>query len=158
MTFSGEMEETILVRNLRPDDLEAVIRVDAKNGGRRREEYFNVKLKQNLAETGVKISLAAEKDGLFVGFLLARLFYGEFGAPEPVAVLDTFGVHPDFRRQGIGSGLLRQLNQNLGGLGVNELRTEVNWDDQDLLTFFHDIGFQPAQRLCLNLDLTERRV
>ncbi len=157
MTFSGEMEETILVRNLRPDDLEAVIRVDAKNGGRRREEYFNVKLKQNLAETGVKISLAAEKDGLFVGFLLARLFYGEFGAPEPLAVLDAFGVHPDFRRQGVGSGLLRQLNQNLDGLGVNELRTEVSWDDQDLLAFFHDIGFRPAQRLCLNLDLTERR-
>ena len=151
------MEETVLVRNLRPNDLAAVIALDAKNSGRRRDEYFKLKLEQNLAETGVKISLAAEKDGIFVGFLLARLFYGEFGAPEPAAVLDTFGVHPEFRRQGVGSGLLRQLSQNLGGLGVNDLRTEVDWDDQTLLTFFHDKGFRPAQRLCLSLDLTERR-
>jgi ribosomal protein S18 acetylase RimI-like enzyme len=152
-----EQEDRVVVRNLSPDDLEQVIAVDAKNGGKRREEYFKVKLAQNLAETGVKISLASESEECFAGFLLARVYYGEFGAPEPVAVLDTFSVHPDFGRRGIGTALLEQLCKNLEGLGVQSLRTEISWDDPSLLTFFHRKGFRPAARFCLDLDLGQTR-
>jgi predicted N-acetyltransferase YhbS len=146
-----------VVRNLRPTDLEAVIALDAKNVGRRREEYFRVKLQQNLAETGVKVSLAAEVDGSFTGFLLARVYYGEFGRTEAVAVLDTIGVHPDFHGRGVGAALMNQLCINLAALGVSHLQTEVGWDDLPLLGFFHHRGFRPAQRLCLDLDLTTPR-
>jgi ribosomal protein S18 acetylase RimI-like enzyme len=145
--------ENVLVRTLRPSDLEAVIRIDAKNVGRRRDEFFKMKLAQNLAESGIKVSLAAELDGAFVGFLLSRVFYGEFGCPEPVAVLDTFGVNPDFQRRGVGHALLHQLRTNLKGLGVGLLRSEVRWDEFDLLAFFQREGFQPAPRLCLDLEL-----
>jgi len=146
-------EPGIVVRGLRPEDLEAVIALDAKNTGRRREEYFKLKLQQNLVESGIKISLAAELDGLFGGFLLARVYYGEFGTMEPAAVLDTIGVHPDFKNQGIGTAMLRQLRTNLKGLGVPSLQTEVHWDDGEVLAFFHSSGFRPAQRFCLDLDL-----
>ena len=146
-------EPGIVVRGLRPEDLEAVIALDAKNTGRRREEYFKLKLQQNLVESGIKISLAAELDGLFGGFLLARVYYGEFGTMEPAAVLDTIGVHPDFKNQGIGTAMLRQLRTNLKGLGVPSLQTEVHWDDGEVLAFFHGAGFRPAQRFCLDLDL-----
>jgi len=153
--MSTRLEEgTVLVRRLRPADLEAVVALDAKNTGRRRDEYFQVKLQQNLAETGIQVSLAAEVDGIFVAFLLARVFYGEFGTLEQVAVLDTFGVHPDFRGRGVGRALLSQLRTNLRGLGIPRLRTDVGWDDQDLLGFFHHEGFQPAPMLCLELDLS----
>jgi ribosomal protein S18 acetylase RimI-like enzyme len=146
-------EPGIVVRGLRPDDLEAVIVLDAKNTGRRREEFFKLKLQQNLVESGIKISLAAEIDGLLGGFLLARVYYGEFGTMEPAAVLDTIGVHPDFRHRGIGRAMLRQLRTNLKGLGVPRLQTEVHWDDHEVLAFFHRSGFRPAQRFCLDLDL-----
>jgi ribosomal protein S18 acetylase RimI-like enzyme len=153
MSGLGEQEQRVIIRSLRPEDLEQVIAVDAKIIGRRREEYFKTKLEQNLLETGVKVSLAAEYEQCFVGFLLARVYYGEFGAPEPVAVLDTFGVHPDFKRRGIGTTLMEQLCKNLGGLGVNSLQTEVNWDDPSLLVFFQRQGFRPAERFCLDLNL-----
>lgn len=146
--------EQVIVRGLRPADLEPVIALDAKNTGRRRTEYFKVKLRQNLAETGVKVSLAAEVDGSFCGFLLARVYYGEFGSPEPVAVLDTLGVHPDFRRRGVGTALMEQLCKNLEGLGVLRLQTEVAWSDTELSGFFRRRGFRLADRLCLDLDLT----
>lgn len=146
----------VAVRSLRPSDLEAVIALDARWSGRRREEYFGIKLQQNLNESGVKVSLAAELDGAFVGFLLARVFYGEFGRTERAAVLDTLGVHPDFRGRGVGRALLRQLRTNLGALGVPSLQTEVSWDDPHLLTFFHHEGFRPASRLCLDLELGAR--
>ncbi len=148
--------DTVLTRRLHPDDLERVVALDAKVVGRRRDEYFETKLKMAIAETGVEVSLAAEIDDAFVGFLLARVFYGEFGNLEPVAVLDTIGVHPDFRKLGVGHALLDQLGKNLRGLGIPSLQTEVNWEDQTLLSFFHHEGFNPAARLCLDLKIAGR--
>jgi ribosomal protein S18 acetylase RimI-like enzyme len=147
----------VIVRRLKPEDLEAVIHLDAKLTGRRRTEYFKLKLNQNLTATGIVVSLAAEIDRLFVGFLLARVYYGEFGMIEPAAVLDTFGVNPDFRRRGVGAALLGQLATDLRGLGVPRLQTEVSWSDPELLTFFQHQGFRPAERFCLDLDLTTPR-
>lgn len=146
--------ETIIVRSLLPEDLDAVIRLDAKVSGRQRGEYFKLKLDQNLAETGIKISLAAESDGCFSGFLLARVYYGEFGLLEPTAVLDTIGVDPGFRGRGIGQALVQKLRTLLSGLGVGHLQTEVSWDAPELLTFFHHQGFRPAERFCLDLAVT----
>lgn len=148
---------TVVVRNLRPSDLDAVITLDAKNVGRRRDEYFRVKLQQNLAETGIKVSLAGEMEGAFAGFLLARVYYGEFGQTEPVAVLDTIDVHPAFRGKGVGRALLEQLRTNLAGLGVASLRTEVGWEELPLIGFFQHEGFRPAARICLDLDLLAPR-
>lgn len=148
---------TVMVRNLRPRDLDAVILLDSKITGRKRTEYFRVKLAQALSDTGIQVSLAAEVDGQFVGFLLARVYYGEFGATEQTAVLDTIGVNPNQRGAGVGTALLRQLRQNLLGLGIPTLQTEVAWNDTDLLTFFQRSGFQPAPRLCLDLDLQRAR-
>jgi GNAT superfamily N-acetyltransferase len=149
--------EPALVRQLLPQDLEAVIALDAKAIGRRREEYFKVKLKQAMSDTGIQVSLGAELGGIFAGFLLARVYYGEFGAPEPVAVLDTMGVHPDFRGRGVGAQLLDQLRTNLLGLGIRTLQTEVSWRNQGLLAFFQQQGFEPAPRFCLDLDLEKTR-
>lgn len=150
-------EGTVVVRGLRPRDLEAVVALDARITGRRREEYFRVKLDQALKETGVMISLAAETEGAFAGFLLARVFYGEFGELEASAVLDTIGVHPAFRGRGVGRALLAQLRTNLLGLGIRSLRTEVSWDAQELMAFFRHEGFRPADRLCIDLDLEAHR-
>ena len=147
----------VVVRNLRPSDLDAVILLDAKNIGRRRDEFFKLKLKQALADTGISVSLAAELKGVFVGFLLARVFHGEFGITERVAVMDVIDVHPDFRGHHVATALLDQLRTNLLGLGIHVLRTEVGWDSTDLLGFFRREGFVMAQRLCLDLDLEASR-
>jgi ribosomal protein S18 acetylase RimI-like enzyme len=152
-----EQDQEVFVRNLRPRDLEAVTALDAKIIGRRRDEYFRIKLKQALADTGIMVSLAAEIDDSLVGFLLGRVYYGEFGSMEQVAVLDTMGVHPDFRGRGVGSALLDQLRTNLHGLGIPKLQTEVSWNNPELLAFFNRRGFEPAPRFCLDLDLEKTR-
>lgn len=149
--------DRVAVRQLHPRDLEAVIRLDSKIVGRRRDEFFKVKLEQALADTGIQVSLAAESDGAFTGFCLCRVYYGEFGSMEKVAVLDTLGVHPDFRGKGIGRSILRQLRTNLLGLGIGHLQTEVEWNEPDLLAFFQHAGFLPAPRLSLDLDLATAR-
>jgi GNAT superfamily N-acetyltransferase len=143
----------IVVRNLMSTDLQAVVAIDMLVTGRRREEFFRHKLEQALSDTGIVVSLGAERDHRLVGFLLARVYYGEFGVLEPVAVMDVLGVRPDFQRQGVGRALLDQLRTNLLGLGIRKLHTEVSWDSMDLMAFFRQEGFRPAPRLCLDLDL-----
>lgn len=153
----ANLETFIVVRRLRPADLEPVIALDAKIMGRRREEFYKLKLKAALAETGIEVSLAAELDGAFVGFLLAKVYYGEFGMMERVAVLDAMGVHPDFKGRGIGSALIDQLRTNLLGLGIAKLQTEVSWQNLEMLSFLNREGFEPSARLCLDLDLEKTR-
>ena len=92
-------------------------------------------------------------DGCLVGAVLGSLHYGEFGQPEPIAVLDTILVDPGFARQGIGTALLEQLVKNLRALGIDRLRTEVAWDEHDLGRFLGRQGFAPAPRLVLELRL-----
>ena len=154
---SETADNQIVVRRLRPQDLEAVTALDALSIGRRRDEYFKLKLKQALSDTGIEVSLAAEIDGIFAGFLLARVYYGEFGMMEPTAVLDTLGVRPELRGRHVGTELIDQLRTNLLGLGITHLQTEVTWDNLDLIAFFHREGFRPAERLCLDLDLPAAR-
>ncbi len=149
--------DQVLVRNLRPEDHEPVVAIDARAIGRRREEFFRIKLRQAFNDTGIAVSLAAELEGRLAGFLLARVYYGEFGVTERVAVLDVLGVHPDFRGRHVAAALLDQLRTNLLGLGIRTLQTEVAWDSFDLLAFFQHEGFRPAPRLCLDLDLERTR-
>lgn len=148
--------QTCRVRRLRPADLDRVIALDALVTGRERRGYFVHKLEENLLDTSVQVSLGSEMDGILVGFLLARVWTGEFGVTDPVAVLDTIGVQPAFQQHGVGDALLDQLATNLRGLNVSTLRTEVAWDQFALLRFFHHHGFKPAARVCLDLDLAGR--
>jgi ribosomal protein S18 acetylase RimI-like enzyme len=149
--------EVTIVRNLRAADLPAVVAIDAQVTGRRREEFFRLKLKQALSDTGIVVSLGADRDGNLVGFLLARVYYGEFGTLEPVAVMDVIGVQPEFQGRGVGAALIDQLRTNLLGIGIKTLHTEVGWDSLDLIAFFHREGFRPSERLCLQLDLEKTR-
>ena len=156
MDLENPARDSTFVRSLRPSDAEAIISIDAASVGRRRDRFLKLKLEQAFADTGIHMSLVAEVDGFVVGFLLARVYYGEFGVMEPAAVLDVIGVKPEFRGRHVAAALLDQLRTNLIGLGIPRLQTEVQWDDADLMVFFQREGFRLAQRVCLELDLTAR--
>ncbi len=149
--------DQVLVRSLLLSDLDAMVSIDAMATGRRRDQFLQKKLTQALADTGIAMSLAAELDGHVVGFLLARVYYGEFGVMEPSAVMDVLGVHRDYRGRHVAAAVLDQLRTNLLGLGIRTLQTEVRWDSPDLLAFFEHEGFTIAPRICLDLDLARTR-
>jgi ribosomal protein S18 acetylase RimI-like enzyme len=145
--------DRIVVRIMREPDLESIVRIDAAAAGRRRPEYFGLMLRRSVSASDLQVSLVAELDGRPAGFVIGSLYYGEFGVVEPAATIDAIGVDPAARGRRVGKALMRQFRLNVGALGIATIRTEVSWDDLDLLAFFRSEGFAPAGRLCL-----ERRV
>jgi predicted N-acetyltransferase YhbS len=135
------------VRLLTAKDLDDIVRIDGKITGRDRRAYMQHALDEALRETGVRISLAARVDGNLAGFVMARADLGDFGRTEPVAVIDTLGVAPEYEHHGIGHALLSQLFLNLGALRIERVETVVDRKAFGLLGFFYDVGFAPGQRL-----------
>ncbi|MBI4366143.1 MAG: GNAT family N-acetyltransferase [Deltaproteobacteria bacterium] len=151
--FGPLARDRIPVRSMAEGDLRALVAIDRRITGRDRAEFFKRKLADALTESDVCVSLVAELDAVAVGFIMARVDLGEFGRVETTAVIDTIGVDPDYRNRGVGRALVSQLLANLGTLRVENVRTEVDWQDRDLLAYLDRSGFLPAQRLCFDQPL-----
>ena len=146
--------EEISVRSMTEQDLPAIVRLDRKITGRDRTPYYARKAAEVLRESGVRVSLVAELDRQFAGFVMARVDFGEFGRTEPTAILDTIGVAPAFGQRGVGGALLAQLLRNLGSLRVERVVTQAPWNQFDLLQFLASAGFDRSQRLSFEKPIT----
>jgi len=141
------------VRLLTAKDIDDVVRIDHHVTGRDRRAYVQHALDEALRESGVRISLAARIDGVMAGYVMARADLGDFGRTEPVAVIDTLGVAPEYAHRGVGHALMQQLFLNLDALRIERVETLVAVQALALLGFFLDTGFAPAQRLAFVKDL-----
>jgi ribosomal protein S18 acetylase RimI-like enzyme len=135
------------VRAMGEADLGDIVRIDRAITHRDRRTYMQAKLGEALDDSGLRVSLVARRDGVNVGYLMAQVDRGDFGRTDPVAIIDTLGVEPDYARHGIGRALLSQLFANLGALRVERVETIVPVRDLPLLGFLLAVGFAPAQRL-----------
>jgi predicted N-acetyltransferase YhbS len=135
------------VRTLAVEDVTDICRIDRGITGRDRRAYIARLVDEALNDSAVRVSLTARVDGVIAGFAMARTDFGDFGRSEPVAVLDTLGVDPDYARQGVATALLSQLFVNLQALRIERIETSVDRRDFGLLGFLYDAGFEPSQRL-----------
>lgn len=142
-------------RPLTPDDLEAVIALDRRQTGRTRRGFFEKRLDAVWRRPDSFVAVAAENAGKLVGFAIARMMEGEFGAAAPVAALDVIGVDPALRGRGLGNALLAAATDGAKALGARELVTEIDWTNASLLGFFAAEGFAVAPRLVLERPLGE---
>lgn len=135
------------VRLLEPDDLPDIVRIDTRITRRNRRAYIERMVREALNDSAVRISLTARVDRIVAGFAAARADYGDFGRPEPTAVLDTIGVDPDYAHGHVGTALLSQLFANLDALRIERVETVVSRENFDLLGFLYQTGFELSQRL-----------
>lgn len=144
----------INVRLLKPEDFDAVVKIDEKVHRVYRPEYYKLKF-EKLVESKdyVPTSLVAEdEDGKVVGFVMGELFIGEYGISDDRATLDTIGVDPDYQKQGIGKLLIDEFLEHLKSLGVHKVNTLVDWNDSKLIHFFSTNNFIPSKTI--NLERT----
>jgi GNAT superfamily N-acetyltransferase len=145
--FEALARDGVDVRSLRPGDIGDLIRIDRRLTGRDRSAYIARQVEEALQDSAVRISLAAHCDGAAVGYLAAKVDFGDVGRTEPTVILDTLAVDPDRVGSGIGTALVSQLLVNLTALRVERIETEVARDRLDLLAFFYRLGFTPSARL-----------
>lgn len=145
--------EQITVRLMQPSDLARVVRIDAAQTGRPRPRYFELMFDRAVKQAGLQVSLVADVDGFVAGYVIASLYYGEYGITEPTASIDAIGVEPALRRHHLARAMFGQLRRNLAAVGATSIRTEVDWNDFDLLGFLHSEHFVPAPRICVERKL-----
>jgi predicted N-acetyltransferase YhbS len=153
--FGPLARDLIPVRSMAEGDLHALIAIDRRITGRDRSAYFERKLEEALRESDVRLSLVAELDGRPVGFIMARVNFGEFGRAESAAVMDTIGVDPDYRNRGVGRALVSQLLVNLMTLRVETVLTEIDWNAHELSGFLDRCGFRPSPYLPLDRNIAQ---
>lgn len=145
--FEAFARDKFDVRAFRAGDFQDIVRIDQRVTGRRREAFIRELVDEAMSDSAVRVSLVACVDGIAAGFVMARADFGDYGRVEPVAVLDTIGVDPDYGHRGVGHALLSQLFANLQALGVERVETMVARENFGLLGFFYDASFEQSQRL-----------
>lgn len=145
--FEALARDTADVRSLAAGDLADLVRIDRNLMGRERRAYIERLVEEALDDSAVRVSLTARVDGIVAGFAMARTDFGDFGRTEPVAVLDTIGVDPDYAHQHVATALLSQLFVNLEALRIERVETIVQRENFGLLGFLYSIGFRQSQRL-----------
>jgi ribosomal protein S18 acetylase RimI-like enzyme len=145
--FEALARDAADVRTLRREDFPDIVRIDRRLTGADRTAYLKEVVDEAMNDSAVRVSLTARVDDIVAGFVMARTDFGDFGRSEPVAVLDTIGVDPDYAHHHVGSALLSQLFVNLQALQIERVETVVSRDDFGLLGFLYKAGFQPSQRL-----------
>jgi len=144
--------ENVIIRTLKKDDLDAIVGIDEKVLGENRKNYWERKL-ELINHQSTRVSLVAEVEGKVVGFILGDISGWEFGVPETIGWIDTIGIDPASQKKGLATALAHELIQNLKGVGVKTIYTLVNWNDWDLLQFFHAMGFTRGDLINLELKI-----
>ena len=139
----------IKIRLMNLNDFDAVMKIDSKIIKTSRLEYYEMKFdKLFRSKEFLPTSLVAEiDDGKVVGFVMAELYMGEYGISRDGATLDTIGVDPDYRHQGIGEMLITDIFNHLRELGVKKINTLVEKNDSRLIQFFMANKFSPSKNI-----------
>jgi len=142
-------------RSLKAGDLDRVVAVDAANTGRARSGFFEKRLAAVKRNPDLFVTLGIEDKETLAGFVIARIFRGEFGTSEPVASIDAFGIATDKQGQGLGRTLMDGLEAALRKRGVMEIRSQDSWTGGALMRFFAATGFELAPIWVLDRPLGE---
>ncbi len=138
--MEGDFLSVVKMRPLTISDLDAIVEIDRKVLGKVRRDFWRQKIELPNPRYPVP-GLAAEFEEKVIGFIVGEVSGWEFGIPETVGWISTIGVDPDYQHKGVARELSREFVRNLKSIGVSVVYTLVNWNDWDLLKFFHAMGF-----------------
>ncbi len=67
--------------------------------------------------------------------------------PSGIALIEPFGTHPDFHRQGVGSALLRFGLARMQAAGMRTVRVCTEESREVAVAFYASVGFRQGPRL-----------
>src|SRR3990170_4917289 len=119
----------ITIRMMSAKDVGAIADIDNRVLGKRRRDYWEMKVESAQARSPVP-PLVAEVDGRVAGFIMG----------------DASGWH-----HGVARALMDELVTHMKKVGVTKIYTLVNWRDWDILRFFDKLGFTRGDMINLEL-------
>lgn len=131
------------IRSLDELDIDDVVRIDEKIGGRYRPEVWERRIGYYLRRDP-DAPVVAVVDGQVVGFMLGEVRSGEFGLEEPTGWIEVLGVDPDARGRAAGRLMAEALLEHFRDRGATKVRTLVDETMEGLTGFFASLGFEPS--------------
>ena len=147
-----EVTADVRIRPLDELDLDGIVRIDEKIGGKYQPEIWEQRV-MFYTRRDPGASQVAVANGKVVGFMLGDCRAGEFGLESPSGWIERFGVDPDFRGQDLGRKMFDAICAHFKAEGATSVRTLVERDDKALVGFLQAIGFGDSPLTAL-----ERRI
>jgi predicted N-acetyltransferase YhbS len=138
------MTETAPDTTIRPlvmEDLPDIIQIEKSIFTTRSKSLWENSAKHFIEHGESELRLGAEVEGKLIGFIIGDIRTSEFGLEETIGWIKVLGISPAFQGKGIGGKLGQQLSENLKKRGVKTIKTFVEWDHGDLITYFKSLGF-----------------
>ncbi len=103
------------------------------------------------------LSLVAEEDGMVLGFVFAQMLHHVYNV-ENMLWVENMGVHPYYRRTGIGYRLLQRCIELGREKGAAAVHSAIQPDNLPSLMMHRKLGFFTDSREVALLDLQEKKV
>ncbi len=154
-----KMKDLIKVRDL---ELACIREYFAKTLENKWED-FSDEWKDNLGASSRKsfalylesgISLVAEEDGEIMGFIFAQMLHHVYNV-ENLVWIENMGVHPYFRRMGIGYKLLREVARLGQEMGATVIHSAIQPDNLPSIMLHKKLGFFMDRREVALFDLND---
>ncbi|UCH89995.1 MAG: GNAT family N-acetyltransferase [Thermoplasmata archaeon] len=135
------MPDQPTIRPLSMKDLDDIIKIEKSIFKGRRKSLWENGARYYIEQGEAQLNLGAELDGELVGFIIGDIRQSEFGLEEKIGWVKVLGVAPAHQGVGIGGKLGFELMENFKRQGVKTVKTFVEWDSGDLITYFKSVGF-----------------
>ncbi|MEM4245915.1 MAG: ribosomal protein S18-alanine N-acetyltransferase [Candidatus Bathyarchaeia archaeon] len=142
LVVSATPKEEFLIRPFKAEDLEAVYLIE-------KASFKDAWPKQSFLPTGKaegQIFLVASHKGKVTGYVIAEILKPLRSYPlrGKIARLLNLAVDPHLRRRGLGSMLLKNVEDELKVRDVEEVALEVRGSNRGAVSFYLRHGFQKA--------------
>ena len=129
------MENPVRIRNAFPSDYSPIISVlDEWWGGRQMSDMLPRLFFTHFCKT----NFVAELDNTIIGFLIG--FLSQSHSKE--AYIHFVGIHPDFRKQGVGGALYRQFFQTAQEFGCDRIKCVTSPVNKSSIAYHLSMGFK----------------
>ena len=147
------MTKSVYIRNLRAEDLSAIVSIEDRTNGVSRPDYWKQRIELSEAIRPHWTSLVAELDNRIVGFVFGRAGEFEFGLPGTVAWIEIIGVDPAYRHRGVAGKMIEQFTSSANEHGIKTIFTLVSKGNTDIEQFFTRMGFTQGEMLHFQKDV-----
>jgi ribosomal protein S18 acetylase RimI-like enzyme len=147
------LKDPVCIRNAVPSDLDAIIALDEVGPKEEKPAYWRG-IFDHYVKGGKKdrIFLVAEAGDQVVGFISGEVRAWEFGSP-PCGWVFALAVSPESRGMGIAQRMFGEICRRLKQAGVTTVRTMVDRNNKETLSFFRSQGLRTGRYIELEKEV-----